>query len=214
MPIVPQINIVGCGPGSPDYLTQEAISVVKESSIIVGYDRLMELFPWYEGVRLSLGPDLQAGLCKIESLRSAGPVTVLVSGDPGFFSLAKLVVKRFGRENCRIVPGISSVHVAFSRICLDWADAKIISAHVSDPDQAIDQSVAKESKIAVLLGRSDSMKWVMSFLKRFPAKRRIFVFEDLTLCDERVREVEQTQLQDLRVGSRTVVLLICQGVLE
>ena len=102
---------------------------------------------------LSLGPDLQAGLSKIESLRPKGPVTVLVSGDPGFFSLAKLVLRRFGRENCRIVPGISSVHVAFSRICLDWADAKIISAHVSDPDQAIDQSVAKESKIAVLLGR-------------------------------------------------------------
>ncbi|MGA8833861.1 MAG: hypothetical protein WB554_19840, partial [Desulfomonilaceae bacterium] len=90
----------------------------------------------------------------------------------------------------------------------------IISAHVSDPDQANDQSVAKESKIAVLLGRSDSMKWVISFLKRFPAKRRIFVCEDLTLFDESVREVEETQLQDLHVSSRTVVLLICQGVLE
>ena len=88
MPIVPQINIVGCGPGSPDYLTQEAISVVKESSVIVGYDRLMELFPWYEGERFSLGPDLQVGLSKIESLRSRGPVTVLVSGDPGFFTRA------------------------------------------------------------------------------------------------------------------------------
>ncbi len=214
MCLVPQINIVGCGPGSANYLTQEAISVVKESSIIVGYDRLMELFPWYVGERLSLGPDLQTGLSKIESLRSRGPVTVLVSGDPGFFSLAKLVLKRFGRENCRIVPGISSVHVAFARICLDWADAKIISAHVSDPDHAIDQSVAKESKIAVLLGRSDSMKWVISFLKRFPARRRIFVCEDLTLCDERVREVEQTQLQDLQVRSRTVVLLIGDGLLE
>ena len=80
---------------------------------------------------------------RIESLRPEGPVTVLVSGDPGFFSLAKLVLRRFGRENCRIVPGISSVHVAFSRICLDWADAKIISAHVSDPDQANDQSVGQ-----------------------------------------------------------------------
>ena len=49
MSIVRQINIVGCGPGSPNYLTQEAISVVKESSVIVGYDRLMELFPWYGG---------------------------------------------------------------------------------------------------------------------------------------------------------------------
>ncbi len=214
MSIVPEINIVGCGPGSPNYLTQEAISVVKGSSVIVGYDRLMELFPWYGGERVSLGSDIQAGLCKIESLRPKGPVTVLVSGDPGFFSLAKLVVSRFGRENCRIIPGISSVHVAFSRICLDWADAKIISAHVSDPDHAMDDAVAKESKIAVLLGRPDSMKWVISFLKRFRSKRRIFVCEDLTLPDESVREVDDTQLPDLRVSSRTVVLLICEGLLE
>ena len=58
------------------------------------------------------------------------------------------------------------------------------------------------------------MKWVISFLKRFPAKRRIFVCEDLTLFDESVREVEETELQDLHVSSRTVVLLIFEGLFK
>jgi len=211
---IPQINIVGCGPGSPDYLTTEAITVVRRSSVVVGYDRLMELFPWFGGVKVSLGADLQSGLDRIESLRSEGPVTILVSGDPGFFSLAKLVIRRFGRENCRLIPGISSVHVAFSRIGLDWADAKIISAHVSDPDQAMNEYVAKESKIAILLGRSDSLKWVISFLKRFPCKGSIFVCENLTLENEMVRKVEETDLSGLKVSSRTVVLLIAEGLVE
>lgn len=214
MSVISQINIVGCGPGSAQYLTQEAISVVKGSSVIVGYDRLIDLFPWFTGKRVVLGADLQSGLDRIDSVRSEGPVSVLVSGDPGFFSLAKLVSRRFGRENCRVVPGISSVHVAFARLCLDWADARIISAHVSDPDEAMNQSVASESKIAILLGRSGSLKWVASFLKRFPAPRRIFVFENLTLDSEIVREVSEAQLPGLQVSSRTVILLIDGGLLS
>ncbi|MGC8604164.1 MAG: precorrin-6y C5,15-methyltransferase (decarboxylating) subunit CbiE [Desulfomonilaceae bacterium] len=213
MSMIRQINLVGCGPGSPDCLTNESISVIRASSTIIGYHRLIELFPWFDGERVSLGLDLQAALDKIESLRTKGPVSVLVSGDPGLFSFAKLVIRRFGRETCRLVPGISSVHVAFSRICLDWADAKIISAHVSDPDQDLDISMANEPKIAILLGRSDSLNWVISFLTKFQTEMRIFVCEDLTLPNESVREVSETQLRGLRVSPRTVVLLIHKDLL-
>ena len=59
---IPQINIVGCGPGSPDYLTQEAITVVKEVFSIVGYDRLMELFPWLRRERSLLDQISRSGL--------------------------------------------------------------------------------------------------------------------------------------------------------
>ncbi|MGC8658978.1 MAG: precorrin-6y C5,15-methyltransferase (decarboxylating) subunit CbiE [Desulfomonilaceae bacterium] len=213
MSVIKPINIVGCGPGGAQCLTEEAISVVKASSVIVGYERLIDLFPWFDGKRVVLGTDLKVGLNLIDSARSNGPVSVLVSGDPGFFSLSKLVTRRFGRANCMVVPGISSVHVAFARLCLDWADARIISAHASDPDQAIDESLAMESKIAILLGRSDSLKWIVSFLSRSPSSRRIFVFENLTLEDERVREVTQNQLPELEVSSRTVVLLIDNSLL-
>jgi len=43
-------------------------------------------------------------------------IAVLVTGDPGLFSLAKPVIERFGRTRCRVIPGVSSVQTAFARI--------------------------------------------------------------------------------------------------
>ena len=45
------IVIVGCGPGSPDYLTAAAIRAVQEAEVLVGARRLLELFPAHPGER-------------------------------------------------------------------------------------------------------------------------------------------------------------------
>lgn len=210
----PVINIVGCGPGSSDCLTQEAVSAVKSSSVIVGSDRLLALFPWFDGEMIHIGSDMGSALGRIEALSANGPVAVLVSGDPGLFSLSKLVIKRFGRDHCKVIPGISSIQAAFARLALDWADARIISAHVSDPDESLMSSLAGVSKIAILLGRSDSVKWVIKFLRKCPGDRKIFVYENLTLEDERIREIQAAELLTVEIGPRSLVLLIDRGWLE
>ncbi|KKK60603.1 hypothetical protein LCGC14_3022700, partial [marine sediment metagenome] len=56
-------------------------------------------------------------------------VAVLVSGDPGLFSLSKSVLTRLGHDRCTVIPAVSSLQVAFAKTGLDWQDAKIISAH-------------------------------------------------------------------------------------
>jgi precorrin-6y C5,15-methyltransferase (decarboxylating) CbiE subunit len=157
---------------------------------------------------------MSAALDRIEALCAKGPVAVLVSGDPGLFSLSKLVIKRFGRDRCRVIPGISSIQAAFARFALDWADAKIISAHVSDPDESLMPSLVGKPKIAVLLGRSDSTKWVITFLTKYPRDRKIFVCENLTLEDERIREIQAAELLTLEISPRSLVLLIDRGLLE
>ena len=97
--------------------------------------------------------------------------------------------------------------MAFARIGLDWADAKIISAHKEDPDP--DDSLLKSDKIAVLLGREGSLRWVADHIvENAPADRRIFICENLTMENESVREARREELRDLHVSSRTVVLII------
>ena len=54
----------------------------------------------------------------IEQRTDCKNIAVLVTGDPGIFSLARLVIERFGREQCRVIPGISSIS---SGICSNWA---------------------------------------------------------------------------------------------
>jgi cobalt-precorrin-7 (C5)-methyltransferase len=209
-----KIAVVGCGPGSPEYISGAAVSAVKEASIIVGTERLLELFPDSGASKVVMGSDMKATLDIIEKAKTMGAVAVLVSGDPGLFSFARMIVRRFGRDEVRFVPGISSVHVAFARLALDWADARIISAHVADPGDELSGSLAQEHKIAVLLGRSGSMQWLRRFLHMYPAPRRIFLFENLTLANETMREVTVDGLEGLHVSSRSVVVMVHPDQLE
>ena len=45
MAIAGQITIVGCGPGSPEYLTPAAIAAVEKADLLIGTERLLRLFP-------------------------------------------------------------------------------------------------------------------------------------------------------------------------
>lgn len=72
-------------------------------------------------------------------------------GDPGLASLAKLVLRRFGLHACEVLPGISSVQVAFARLGLDWLDARILSAHARLP-LAVLGELSDYAKLAILAG--------------------------------------------------------------
>ena len=45
----PAIVIVGCGPGSPDYLTPLARRAVERAEVLVGASRLLDLFAEHPG---------------------------------------------------------------------------------------------------------------------------------------------------------------------
>jgi cobalt-precorrin-7 (C5)-methyltransferase len=207
MAIAGRITIVGCGPGSEEYLTPAAIAAMEKADLLIGTERLLRLFPARPSQSVVVNSTVEQALDVIEQRADCKNITVLVTGDPGIFSLARLVIERFGREQCQVIPGISSVQVAFARIGLDWADAKIVSAHKEDPYP--DESILKSDKIAVLLGRAGSLRWVADHLvENALADRRIFIFENLTLENESVRETRREELRDLRVSSSTVVLVI------
>lgn len=203
-----KITIVGCGPGSPDYLTRAAIRAVQQAELLVGAQRLLDLFPDAEAEQLPIGGDVGQALDLIAAHAEHRPVAVLVSGDPGLFSLAKRVIQRFGRESCEVIPGVSSVQAAFARLGLDWADARIISAHKENPDEALLASLRNEDKLAVLAGRQEAVEWIANLAVQLGKDRRIFVCQDLTLDNEQVLEVCADELSGLRVNSRTVVLII------
>jgi precorrin-6B methylase 1 len=137
-----------------------------------------------------------------------GPSVALVTGDPGLFSLAKPVIDRFGRERCRIIPGISSVQLAFAAAGLTWEDARIVSAHKEYPDT---REWAHWDKIAVLGGKRDFLTRVAADLAAAHRNSRFFICEDLSLPTERVIETDHAGLSRFNAGSRTIVLIIRDG---
>jgi cobalt-precorrin-7 (C5)-methyltransferase len=206
------ITIVGCGPGSADCMTVEAICAVGSADVLVGAKRLLEILPKCPAERITVGADIEAALDQIETRRGSKRVAVLVTGDPGLCSLAQPVIKRFGRKACKVIPGVSSVQVAFARVGVDWYGARIVSVHGREPNVS-QESLACEEKIAVLTEGAGSLPWVADLAGHMDDVR-VFLCEDLTLDSEKVSQVDPSDLKDLEISSRTVVLLIKGNVLE
>lgn len=206
------ITIVGCGPGSPDYLTEAACQAVRQAGLLIGARRLLELFPQSAAERLAVGADIDSVLQVMEARLEDTAMTVLVTGDPGLHSLAQPVVRRFGRSRCHILPGISSVQAAFAAAGVDWMNARILSAHGALPDLDPKEFDCCE-KIAVLAGSPAALRWIGQLAGQM-GPRRVLVCEALTLPDERVTEVQAGDLAGLEASTRTVVLLLRPEVLD
>ncbi|MEW6352198.1 MAG: precorrin-6y C5,15-methyltransferase (decarboxylating) subunit CbiE [Thermodesulfobacteriota bacterium] len=207
------ITIVGCGPGAPEYVTPAAFRAAMEADVLVGAERLLELFPESKAERIPLTSGLAEVLDRIAALLPDKKVAVLVTGDPGLFSLSKLVIARFGREFCEVIPGISSVQVAFARLGLEWSDAVIISAHKQDP-QVDPEELCRSPKIAIFCGREEVLPWIATLVQGAQAAdHTVFVMEDLTLATERVVQVATADLPSVHAGPRTIVVLVRKHLL-
>jgi cobalt-precorrin-7 (C5)-methyltransferase len=209
----PKLTIVGCGPGAAEYLTEAARRAVARADVLFGSRRLLDLFPDGPAEMVILDADIPATLERIAERRAAGQrIAVLVSGDPGLYSLAQRVIRRFGQQQCEVVPAVSSVQVAFSRLGIDWADARILSAHGRTPE-ATAADLQRADKIAVLGGTSESLRWSAGIAEALEATHAAFLGENLTLADERFQRVTPGQLGTLDAASLSIVLLIRRSLL-
>jgi cobalt-precorrin-7 (C5)-methyltransferase len=200
------IVIVGCGPGSPDYLTPGAVRAVQEAEVLVGARRLLELFPDHPGERIVMEAHTKRVLAAIAQ-RPDKRIAVLVTGDPGLASLAQPILKRFGRTRCRVIPGISSLQAAFARLGMDWLNVRIIDAHGKDPAVPLKTGEGFD-KIAVLGGRKESLAWLLREASALMDDFDLWACEDLTLESERIRKMDPRIAAGLSFSSRTIFILV------
>ena len=202
-----KIIIVGCGPGAESYITPAAREAAQKADVLIVSRRLQELFPGIVAERIDSGTDVEGTIKMMVARRDAGlQVVLLATGDPGIASLAQPVVKHFGRENCEVIPGISSVQVAFARLGVGWEDARIVSAHSRDPEEPA-ADLRDADKLAILGGREGSLRWAAGLIGEMDG-RRVFLCEELTLPGEKVREVRPDELTEVPVSSRAIILVI------
>ena len=200
------ILIAGCGPGGTQFITPAVRTAVANATLLVGAQRLLAEFPESTAQRFVVRSDMQAVLHAIECHRAeGGKVTVLVTGDPGLCSLARPVVRHFGRAACRVIPGISSVHAAFAAVGVDWLDARILTAHDGVP-KTTPISLLEETKLAVLAGNPVSAGWIEELVITLAPTHEIYLCENVTLPEESVRQVESVCFADM--ASRSVLVIL------
>ena len=117
-----EIVIAGAGAGS---LTQEVRDAISRAGCVCASQRFMTLIP--PGRRFIPLTNFAEAFAEIE--REPGQVVILVSGDPGLYSLLPLVKRHFPRKSITVLPGVSSLQVLCARVRESWSDAVIVSAH-------------------------------------------------------------------------------------
>ena len=191
------VGLDGRLPGS------EVERLLADAALVAGGRRNLEMLGVGEGRAVVLEGDLSEALAQIAG--TEGPVVVLASGDPGYFGIVRLLGARFGRENLRVLPGSSSVSVAFARAGLSWDDAITVSAHGRDPCRAINVCRAHR-KVAVLTAPDFGPADLAESLDGLG--RTLVVAEKLGEPDERVFHGDAAAVASIEWKDPNVVLVL------
>ena len=97
--------------------------------MLVGSRGNLALYPHFQGVKELLKPPFGPLFRKVEEHLGQGNVVFLATGDPLFYGVAQMVVKRFGPSRVEVVPNVSCMQLAFARMGVSWQEARHFSLH-------------------------------------------------------------------------------------
>jgi precorrin-6y C5,15-methyltransferase (decarboxylating) CbiE subunit len=201
---MPSITIVGCGPGSRSFASGAALEAIENAEVLIGAQRLLDEFTGsgnaiaYESVR-----ETMQAIQDNQDKRTA----VLVTGDPGLYSITSLIVKEFRFRQINIIPGISSITYAFSKLGIPWNDAVFVSAHKEQPAD-FSRKAAASAKLGVLTSPRYTPARLAALVEAdTAATRRFYVGERLSYPDENLKEYTHQEACALEADDLSVLLI-------
>lgn len=134
-----RIVVAGIGPGNPHYMVPAARAAIEEARVLVGGRRALAQFARPAGSgqeTMAVTRDIAGVMAFIKSHLAASDVVVMVSGDPGYYSLLDALRRCFPPACLKVIPGISAMQLAFARLALPWHEATLLSFHGRRPQDA------------------------------------------------------------------------------
>lgn len=204
-----KVIIVGCGPGLKAYISPKALYNIKKAHILVGSRRLLKLFPGVGAEKVVLEKNYNILVQKIAVWSRSKQVVVLVSGDPCFFSYTRMIVGKMGRERCTIIPGISSIQLAFAAAGESWDDACFISLHGrNDKYEQLVKKVREYNKVGILTDHKNTPSVIArQLLKHGIQKRQMFICKNLSLPEESIHETDLASAININTSGSAVVIV-------
>ena len=197
-----RLIVIGLGPGHPDYILPVAVQKAKAVRFLIGSKRGLETFPHVDGQeRLNLSGKVEQMLEMIDKAWHKGSVGVLVSGDPGYYSLLDAMKAAWPERQIEVVPGIGSLALAVCRVGIPWHDAVLCSFHGRKPEKSqIAYEVGK--KIGFLTDPRQSPQEIGEELMNagWPEKATVWICENLTYPEEQVCSYELINLPESMNG--------------
>lgn len=233
-----RISLVGIGMGTEDGVTVRVQQIIRSCDCLIGAQRMldcaqricaqavknadtgkvreMQKTPGQKAVLVEYRP--AEIISYIEGHPEFRHITVLLSGDTGFYSGAKRLAAQLAeqfRDNapgeplkCRIelAPGISSVAYLAARLGTSWEDAALVSLHGKDEDFI--QTVDRNRKTILLLGGGQSGEKVLGRLKEYGMDHvTVHAGSRLSYEDERIVSGKPSELSEKDLAGLCTVLI-------
>ncbi|TQQ83207.1 cobalt-precorrin-7 (C(5))-methyltransferase [Peptacetobacter hominis] len=197
------LNIIGTGPGNPDYITEIGKKLIENSDVLIGGKRNLELFPEFKGEKISITADLSMITDFVEKNRDL-EISVIASGDPSIYGIAKYLVKNSDSENINIVPGISSMQYMFSRIKMDMNDVYLTSSHGRVPDY---DYLLSHSKVCMVTDRKNGPAQIAEEIIKRGLKKVMAVGENLSYDNEKITVASPEEISKRREYDMNIVVI-------
>lgn len=206
------LRVVGIGPGDLRYMTQEARVVIENSDIVYGYERQIEavqMLPMKgKAVVYQRLDELKGLLFGEEMSLDTMNVSVLASGEPSLYGIAKYIGELFPeeeRDKVQIVSGISSVQYLFAKVKIPMNDVYITSCHGKELDIA---KVQVMNKIAFLTDKDKGPAYLADLFLLIGEDPTIIVGENLSYENERITICKSSELDKSREYELCVVIVV------
>ena len=125
-----KINVVGLGPGNIKYLSNAGINCIKEAEIVIGSTRQLSDLKTIisEKQEIYILGKLTELITYLKE-NTERKITIIVSGDTGYYSLVPYLSKNLSKDILNIIPNISSYQYLFSKIGENWQNFRLASVH-------------------------------------------------------------------------------------
>lgn len=182
-----KITIVGIGPGSPDYLPPVAARAIAQAKVLVGGRRVLAEFAPHAGDTKVIDKDIDGVTAFIGARLRDNDVVVLVSGDPGFYSMLATLRREFPARRLEVIPGISSVQLAFARLAESWQEATLVSLHGREAEDGL-PAYAAGRKLGLLTDARHAPRQIAKLLldQGWPGGCPTWLCADLSYPAERI----------------------------
>jgi precorrin-6Y C5,15-methyltransferase (decarboxylating) len=222
------VTVVGVVGDSLDGITAEARRALATASWVAGSRRSLDSWRTW----LGRGAAKEAGARAVPTIEADNEISVfadqvarravdrmedvcvLAAGDPGFFGVVGSLLRVMERSRLRILPGPSSVALAFARVGLPWDDAVVVSLEERPLDEAV-RVLRLSRKAAVLTSASRPPQMLgRALLESGLSADLVAVCSRLGCADEQVREPDLAELASGSWDPLSVVVFVGPGGLQ
>ena len=209
-----KLYVLGAGPGGREEVTPAVSAAIAASRAVACAARHLHIAAGHPNV-IEM-KNFQDTFRRLREELEQGDAAVVVSGDPGIFSLLPLIKKNFPSHGIVVLPGVSSLQSLCAKAGETWQEAVVLSGHgreIGTP--RILDAVEHARAVIFFCDAQKGPAWLCARLcEAGLGEVEAVVGERLGAADERVSRGAAREFVNESFDALSIVLLINENFTE